>query len=78
MQARPNKQISSVIATLANLNVTTAYIDGELCGIKDAGLPSFAQTQAAADGERGVRLVEVLLPFFGSPRRDPMHGARWR
>ena len=35
----------------------TAYIDGELCGVDEAGLPSFAHTQAATDGERGVRLV---------------------
>jgi bifunctional non-homologous end joining protein LigD len=41
-----------VIAALANLNVKTAYIDGELCGVDDAGLPSFTQTQAATDGER--------------------------
>ena len=34
-----------------------AYLDGELCGVDDAGLPSFAQTQAATDGERGVHLV---------------------
>ena len=47
----------SAIAALANVNVKTAYIDGELCGVDDAGLPSFAQTQAATDGERGVRLV---------------------
>ena len=47
----------SVIAALANLNMKTAYIDGELCGVDDAGLPSFAQTQAATDGERGVHLV---------------------
>jgi DNA ligase D-like protein (predicted ligase) len=47
----------SAIAALANLNVKTAYIDRELCGVDDAGLPSFAQTQAATDGERGVHLV---------------------
>ena len=47
----------SVLATLANVNVKTAYIDGELCGVDDAGLPSFARTQAASDGERGVHLV---------------------
>jgi hypothetical protein len=35
----------------------TAYIDGELCGVDDAGLPSFANTQAATDGVREVRLV---------------------
>jgi ATP-dependent DNA ligase len=47
----------SAIAALANLNVKTAYIDGELCGVDESGLPSFANTQAATDGERGVRLV---------------------
>src|SRR5580692_1670810 len=47
----------SAIAALANVNVKTAYLDGELCGVDDAGLPSFAQTQAATDGERGVHLV---------------------
>ena len=35
----------------------TAYLDGELCGVDDAGLPSFAQTQAATDGKRDVRLI---------------------
>jgi ATP-dependent DNA ligase len=47
----------SAVAALANLNVKTAYIDGELCGVDDAGLPSFAQTQAATDGERSVHLL---------------------
>jgi ATP-dependent DNA ligase len=47
----------SAIAALANVNVKTAYLDGELCGVDAAGLPSFAQTQAATDGERGVALV---------------------
>jgi ATP-dependent DNA ligase len=47
----------SAIAALANLKVKTAYLDGELCGVDDSGLPSFVHTQAATDGERGVRLV---------------------
>jgi bifunctional non-homologous end joining protein LigD len=47
----------SAIEALASVNVKTAYIDGELCGVDQAGLPSFARTQAATDGERGVRLV---------------------
>src|ERR1700728_3151146 len=47
----------SAIAALASLNVKTAYIDGELCGVDEAGLPSFAHTQAATDGGREVRLV---------------------
>src|SRR6478752_1941384 len=47
----------SAIAALANLNVKTAYLDGELCGVDEAGLPTFAHTQAATDGERDVHLV---------------------
>jgi bifunctional non-homologous end joining protein LigD len=47
----------SAVAVLANVNVKTAYLDGELCGVDEAGLPSFAHTQAATDGERGVHLV---------------------
>jgi hypothetical protein len=43
----------SAIAELANLNVKTAYLDGELCGVDDAGLPSFAHTQAATDASAG-------------------------
>jgi bifunctional non-homologous end joining protein LigD len=35
----------------------TAYIDGEVCGIDEAGIPSFANPQAATDGERRVQLV---------------------
>ena len=47
----------SAIAALTNLNVKTAYLDGELCGVDEAGLPTFAHTQAATDGERDVQLV---------------------
>ena len=48
----------SAIAALANLKVIkTAYLDGELCGVDEAGLPTFAHTQAATDGERNVQLV---------------------
>jgi DNA ligase D-like protein (predicted ligase) len=47
----------AAVAALANVKAKTAYIDGELCGVDAAGLPSFAQTQAATDGERGVHLV---------------------
>ena len=47
----------SAVAALADVNVKAAYIDGELCGVDDAGLPSFAQTQATTDGERDVHLV---------------------
>jgi ATP-dependent DNA ligase len=68
----------SVIAALTNVNAKTAYIDGELCGVDDAGLPSFAHTQAASDGERGVRLVYYafdLLHLETAPRQ-PLCRAR--
>ena len=59
----------SVIAAFANVKAKTAYIDGERCGVDDAGLPSFANTQAATDGERGVRLV--YYTFHASSRMGP-------
>jgi DNA ligase D-like protein (predicted ligase) len=52
-----SEKYPSAIAALASLETRTAYLDGELCGVDDSGLPSFAHTQAATDGERGVRLV---------------------
>jgi ATP dependent DNA ligase domain len=61
----------SVIAALADLHVKTAYLDGELCGVDDAGLPSFAHTQAATDGDptrRGSRAAPQLRPV-ALPRR---------
>ena len=58
----------SAAAALANLNVKTAYIDGELCGVDDGGLPSFAQTQAATDGERNVHLVYLRVRSFALGR----------
>src|SRR5580692_9079460 len=57
------------ITALANLNVKTAYIEGELCGVDEAGLPSFAHTQAATDGERGAHLVYYAF--------DLLHLANW-
>lgn len=65
----------SAIAALANVNVKTAYLEGELCGVDDAGLRSFAQTQAATDGERGVHLVYYafdLLHIGGWGRLGPV------
>jgi bifunctional non-homologous end joining protein LigD len=59
----------SAIAALGNIRAKTGYIDGELCGVDGAGLPSFAQTQAATDGERGVHLVYYAF--------DLLHLAGW-
>ena len=59
---RLDGQISSAAAALANLNVKTAYIDGELCGVDDAGLPSFAHTKTATEDERDANSLLRLRP----------------
>jgi bifunctional non-homologous end joining protein LigD len=60
----------SAIAALANINVKSAYIDGELCGVDEKGLPSFAQTQAATDGERGVHTVYYAFDLLHLDGQD--------
>ena len=52
-----SEKYPNVIAALTKVRVKTAYLDGELCGIGDDGLPSFSRTQAASDGAHRVRLV---------------------
>jgi ATP-dependent DNA ligase len=60
----------SVLAALAKVRAKAAYLDGELCGVGDDGLPSFSQTQAASDGERGVRVVYYALDLLHLNGRD--------
>jgi DNA ligase D-like protein (predicted ligase) len=58
------------IAAIERLNVKTAYLDGELCGVDAAGLPSFARIQAATDGEPDARLVFYAFDLLHLERRD--------
>ena len=60
----------SVGAALAKVAAKSAYLDGEMCGVGDDGLPSFSQTQAASDGERGVRLVYYAFDLLHLDGRD--------
>jgi hypothetical protein len=60
----------SAIAALAGVRTKTAYIDGELCGVDEAGLPSFANTQAATDGERGIQLVYYAFDLLHLDGQD--------
>ncbi len=60
----------SAIEALTNVKVKTAYIDGELCGVDEAGLPSFARIQAATDGERGAGLVLYAFDLLHLDGRD--------
>ena len=41
-----------------------------MCGIRDDGLPSFSQTQAASDGSREVRLVYLVFDLLHLDGRD--------
>jgi DNA ligase D-like protein (predicted ligase) len=59
----------SVVAALAKALAKTAYLDGELCGVGEDGLPSFSQIQAANDGER-VRLVYYAFDLLHLDGRD--------
>jgi len=60
----------SAIAALANLNIKTAYLDGELCGVDEAGLPTFAHTQAATDGELNVQIIYYAFDLLHLDGRD--------
>jgi DNA ligase D-like protein (predicted ligase) len=60
----------SVVAALAKVAAKTVYLDGELCGVGDDGLPSFSQTQAASDGARSVRLVYYAFDLLHLDGRD--------
>jgi DNA ligase D-like protein (predicted ligase) len=55
---------------LAALRAKTAHLDGELCGVGADGLPSFAETQAATDGDRGARLVFYAFDLLHLDGRD--------
>ncbi len=59
-----------VLTALAGVRSKTAYLDGELCGVGADGLPSFAETQAATDGARGVHLVFYAFDLLHLDGRD--------
>ena len=59
-----------LVEALAKVAAKTAYLDGELCGMGEDGLPSFSQTQAASDGSRGVRLVYFAFDLLHLDGRD--------
>src|SRR5271166_1207632 len=60
----------SVLAALAQVTVESAYLNGELCGVGADGLPSFSLTQAASDGQRGVRIVYYAFDLLHLDGRD--------
>jgi hypothetical protein len=61
---------AGAVSALAAVRAVTAYLDGELCGVGGDGLPNFAETQAATDGARGVRLVFYAFDLLHLDGRD--------
>jgi ATP dependent DNA ligase domain len=77
----------AVVAALAKLPAKAAYLDGELCGIGDDGLPSFSQTRRQATahakddlvfvaGERGLARHGPWARFGESRRTNRRRSAR--
>jgi ATP-dependent DNA ligase len=60
----------SLLTALKAVRAKSAYFDSELCGVGEDGLPSFAETQAATDGARGVRLVFYAFDLLHIDGRD--------
>jgi bifunctional non-homologous end joining protein LigD len=58
-----------IAAAVSALDARQAYLDGELCGVGDDGLPSFSQIQAASDGERAC-LVYYVFDLLHLDGRD--------
>jgi ATP-dependent DNA ligase len=59
----------AVLSALAAVRAKTAYLDGELCGLGEDGLPSFAEMQAATDRARDAHLVFYAFDLAIMDRR---------
>jgi ATP-dependent DNA ligase len=64
----------SLLTALSAVRAKTDYLDGELCGVGDDGLPNFADTQAATDGARRAPDLLCLRPFAPRWPRRPACG----
>jgi DNA ligase D-like protein (predicted ligase) len=53
-----------------SLGVRSAYVDGELCGISEAGSTSFSSTQIAQDHADGERLVYIAFDLLHVDSED--------
>ena len=78
---RLEPQISERVEALVNLGAKTAYLDGELCGIGDDGLPSFSNLRRHGSGQsaRASRCVADLQCFpEKAARRPARHHGQFR
>ena len=78
---RLEPQISERVEALVNLGAKTAYLDGELCGIGDDGLPSFSNLRRHGSGQsaRASRCVADSQCFpEKAARRPARHHGQFR
>ena len=61
------------IDALRELNVKSAYLDGELCALNLDGVPVFSRLQAAMDEGRTDQLVSFDLLFLNGARPPNCH-----
>jgi ATP-dependent DNA ligase len=54
----------TISGSFAALRADTAYLDGELCGVRPDGTTSFAMTQNASDGGNAASLVFYLFDLL--------------
>ena len=67
VRPRLDGEVSGTAAAFAKLKVKTAYIDGELCGVRPDGVSSFELMQTASDrgGEGLTYFAFDLLELDG-------------
>src|ERR1700726_4163081 len=54
----------AIATAVASLPATQAYLDGELCGVRPDGIPSFSMIQAASDSGNAASLVFFLFDLL--------------
>ena len=54
----------SIADTITSLPAETAYLDGELCGVRADGITSFSMIQNASDGGNQAALVFFLFDIL--------------
>ena len=60
-----------IIADLTNVPAKSAYLDGELCGVGDDGLPSFSRTKRRATASAEFGWSTTLSTFCISTAATP-------
>ncbi len=55
-------------AAFAKLPIKTAYIDGELCGVREDGVTSFELMQQASDAGYGASSISCSISFTSTAR----------